>query len=393
MKKDTKIVHAGYDKDRNGSMVNTPVYHGSTVLFDSKAEIEDALQRGMVAGEKVLFYGRRGSPTHWTLQDAVTELEGGYSTVIVPSGLNAVTTAILSFVRNGDHLLMLDSVYEPSRRFCDGLLKDFGAETTYYDPHIGSDIKNLIQHNTKAIFCESPGSHTFEVQDLPAIAEAAHKQNVKVLVDNTWASPLYCQPLGLGCDISIQAATKYVVGHSDALVGTITTTEECFQAVHRTNGNLGLSVSPDDVYLATRGFRTMAVRLRQHQSNALQVAQWLDNRPEVKRVLYPPLPSDPGHDLWKRDFSGASGLLGVVFKRTSEDAVFAFLEGLKYFPIGYSWGGFESLSCPSVPSGARTATQWTEPEPGVRLHIGLEDVDDLREDLEIGLDRFSSALK
>lgn len=389
---DTQVVHGGQNRKRNAGIVNTPVFHASTVVFDSTAQMLDAQERVFTKGEKHLFYGRRGTPTHWTLQEAITELEGGADTFLTPSGLSACTTAIIGSVKAGDHVLMVDTVYEPTRNFCQGLLKSFGVETTYYDPLIGGGLAALMRPNTRLVFCESPGSHTFEMQDLPAIAAAAHKGGALVAVDNTWASPLFCQPLKLGCDISIQAATKYVVGHSDALLGTICVNDAALPGVYKAISQLGVAVGPDDAYLATRGLRTLSVRLRQHEKNAMAVAAWLQKRPEVKRVLFPALPDDPGHALWKRDCSGASGLLGIVFHRTSPAAVTAMIDTLKLFPLGYSWGGFESLACPSNPGKARTARPWTEPMPGVRIHVGLEDSADLIADLEQALGHFNRAL-
>lgn len=392
MKKDTKIVRAGYKKDRNAGIVNTPVYHASTVVFDDVEAMNNADERGFKRGEKVMYYGRCGTPTHWTLEEAITELAGGVDTVLAPSGLGACVLAIMGSVKAGDHILVSDSVYGPTRSCCRGFLKDFGVETTFFDPLVGEGIAALMKPNTTLVFCESPGTHTFEVQDLPAIAKAAHAGGAKVAVDNTWASPFFCKPLALGADISIEAATKYIVGHSDACIGTVTCTAETLPGVRRAYSALGLAVAPDEIYLATRGLRTLSVRLRQHQENALKVAQWLKEQPNVKRVLYPPLPDDPGHDLWARDFSGGSGLMGVVFDRGSLDAVNALIDGMELFTIGYSWGGFESLIVPSAPSSMRTATKWTEPEPGIRLHVGLEDTDDLIADLEEGLARFRKTL-
>ena len=394
MKEDTKVVHGGGDNARRHGIVNTPVYRASTIVFPDSDAMQAAADGALGKHEKVLFYGRKGTPTTWTLEEAITELEQGHDTVLAPSGLGAVTTALLSFLKAGDHLLMSDSVYEPTRNFCDGTLARYGVETTYYDPLIGADIVSLIQPNTTVIFTESPGSHTFEIQDLPAISSAAHGANpdIVVMIDNTWASPLFHKPLTLGADVSIHACTKYIVGHSDALLGSMTAVEKHFPKLYNGRQQLGVSVGPDDAYLGTRGIRTLAVRLRQHQENTLQVARWFQQRPEVKRVLYPALPEDPGHDLWKRDFIGASGLFGVVFHKTSRDAVYALINGLHYFPLGYSWGGYESLICASSPDHCRTATEWTEPEPGLRLHIGLEDPADLIEDLAAGLERFNRVL-
>ena len=391
-KAETRVVRAGVDKTRNAGIVNTPVFHASTVVFESVAALRAASDRVFKKHEKVLFYGRRGTPTHWTFQEAISDLEGAAETYLTPSGLSACTLAILGCVKAGDNILVTDSAYEPTRTFCDGLLAALGITTTYYPPTVGAGIAALMKPNTTVIFAEAPGSHTFEMQDLPALANAAHERGALLLVDNTWASPLFCQPLALGADVSIQAATKYIVGHSDALIGTIAVNERARRGVARAVSQIGVVVAPDEVYLATRGLRTLAVRLKQHQANAMVVAKWLQQQPEVKRVLYPALPEDPGHAIWKRDFSGASGLLGVVFHRTSDAAVAAMIDGMTLFPLGFSWGGFESLIAPSHPSEARTAEAWAEPEPGVRLHIGLEHTDDLIADLTAGLARFRDAL-
>lgn len=395
MKEDTKIIHSGGKNALGHGVVNTPIYRASTVVFSDTDQMHAAADSALNKRQKVMFYGRKGTPTTWALEHAITDLEQGFDTVLTPSGLGAVTTALLSFLQAGDHLLMVDSVYEPTRNFCDGLLARFGVETTYYDPLIGAGIADLMQPNTAVVFTESPGSHTFEIQDLPAIADAAHAQSggkAVVMIDNTWASPLFHKPLTLGADVSIQACTKYIVGHSDVLLGSITTVEKHFPKAYAGRQQLGVSVSPDDAYLATRGLRTLGVRLREHEKNTLYVAQWLQSRPEVERVLYPALPDDPSHALWKRDFTGATGLFGVVFKKTSTEAVEALINGMEFFPTGFSWGGYESLICSSSPKHARSVTDWPHAEPGVRLHIGLEDVDDLIADLEAGLARFNAAL-
>jgi cystathionine beta-lyase len=389
MKKPTQIIRAGLDKKRNAGVVNTPVVRASTVVFESVAQMREVHGR-IGKREKVLSYGRSGTPTHFTLQEALTNLAGGADTVLTPSGLSACTLAILGCVKAGDHMLLSDSVYGPTREFCGSLLKNLGVETTLFDPHLGAEIAKVMRPNTTLVFCESPGSHTFEVQDIPAISQVARDHGAKVAVDNTWASPVFCRPLALGAHLSVEAATKYIVGHSDAMLGAITGTDEAIAGVHKAVGALGLSTSPDDVYLATRGLRTLGVRLKQHQDNAWAVAQWLQTQPAVKRVLYPPLPSDPGHALWKRDFTGGSGLMGVVFHQTSAAAMTALIDGMNLFSLGFSWGGFESLIAPSTP--VRSAKAWTEPTPGVRLHIGLEDATDLIADLERGLARFQATL-
>lgn len=391
MKKDTKVIRAGHSKARNGGAVNTPVVRTSTVVFDSVAHMKDVNTRAFQRFEKVLYYGRFGTPTQWTLEEAITELAGGADTILVSSGFAACVVAILGCVQAGDHVLMTDSAYEPTRNFCTGFLKSFNVETTFYDPLIGEGIGALMQPNTKLVFCESPGSHTFEVQDVPAIAKVAHAAGAKVAIDNTWATPLFCRPLDLGADISIEAGTKYISGHADATMGALTANVSALPGVRRAARALGYTLSADEAYLSTRGLRTLAVRLARHQASALTVATWLQSRPEIQRVLYPALPDDPGHALWKRDFSGATGLLGVIFHKTSEAAVAAMIDEMRFFGLGFSWGGFESLIAPSTPSVIR-AKPWTAPEPGLRLHIGLEDPDDLMADLADGLDRFRAAL-
>ncbi|TAL00697.1 MAG: cystathionine beta-lyase, partial [Rhodospirillaceae bacterium] len=282
LKPETRVVRAGQNKTRNAGIVNTPVFHASTVVFDSIADMERATERVHKKGEKALYYGRRGTPTHWTLQEAISELEGAADTFLTPSGLSACTLAILACVKAGDHILVTDSIYEPTRTFCDGVLGNFGVTASYYPPEIGVGIAGLLKPNTKLIVAESPGSHTFEIQDIPALADAAHKHGAKLAVDNTWASPLFCQPLKLGADISIQAATKYVVGHSDAMIGTIAVNAATLSDMSRFHGQVGITVPPDEVYLATRGLRTLSVRLMQHQQSALAIAHWLQGRPEVK---------------------------------------------------------------------------------------------------------------
>ena len=391
MKKDTRVIRAGHSRKRNAGVVNTPVYHASTVVFDSVAQLKDVGPRAL-KGEKALFYGRLGTPTHWTLEEAVTELAGGADTILTPSGVAACALAILGCVKSGDHVLVSDSAYEPTRKLCDGLLKDFGVATDYYDPRIGAGIAAVMRPETRLVFCESPGSHTFEVQDIPAISRVAHAHGARVAVDNTWASPVFCRPLALGADISIEAGTKYLCGHSDAVIGAVTATADALPGLRRAVLALGYAVGPDDVYLTTRGLRTLSVRLARHQENAMKVALWLKDRPEVSRVLYPALPGDPGHVLWRRDFQGASGLMGIVLRRTSPDAVAAMIDGMDLFALGFSWGGFESLIAPSAPKTLRTAVPWAEAEPGLRLHIGLEDPADLIGDLERGFARLTAAL-
>ncbi len=378
----TGLIHHGRDPFSQYGFVNPPVYRGSTVLFPTLAALK--------ARTQPYTYGRRATPTTRALEDVITSLEGGVATILTSSGLNAVSTAILAFVRSGDHILMVDSVYQPTRAFCDSMLKRLGVETTYYDPAIGAGIAALMRGNTRIVFVESPGSQTFEMQDVPAIAEVAHKRDAFVLADNTWASPLLCQPLKLGADVSIQAATKYIVGHADAMLGSITSNARAAKSVDQAKEALGTSSGSEETYLGLRGIRTLDVRLSRHQTSGIEIASWLATRPEVARVMHPALASDPGHAMWKRDFSGASGLFSVVLKPVQETQLAAFLDGLELFGMGYSWGGFESLVIPFDPRSYRTATTWSDAGPALRFHIGLECVDDLKRDLEAGFQRLAA---
>ncbi len=374
-KPDTVIVSAGRMSDSHFGAVNTPVYRASTILFPDVASL--------APGKQLYTYGRRGTPTSHSLEDAIGALEGGAQVVLVPSGLNAATTAILSVVSSGDHMLVTDSVYGPTRHFCDTTLKRLGVETTYYAPN--ADIAPLLKPNTKVVVCESPGSLTFEIQDIPAIARAAHARGASVLMDNTWATPLLFDAHGHGVDLSIQAGTKYLGGHADVTIGYVSANQSHAARLKETHGNMGLAASGDDCFLALRGLRTMAVRLKRHQETATKLAQWLGARPEVARILYPALPGDPGHALWKRDFKGACGLFGFELKPVSEAAVAAFVDGMQHFGIGYSWGGFESLILPSHIH--RATASFDAKGPVIRIHAGLEDADDLIADLELGLAR------
>ncbi len=387
MKKPTRIVHSGRGGKYAPGMINVPVYHASTIVFPTVAEFRQAVAR---RNEQVLYYGRRGTPTQWALADAMTELEGGAGCVLYGSGLAVITASILAFVKTGDHLLMTDSVYEPARAFCDSVLKDLGVETTYYDPLIGGGIAGLMRPNTTVVFTESPGSLTFEIQDIPAIAAAAHAGGAVVLNDNTCASPLNLRVLDLGADVAIHSLTKYVVGHSDAMLGAAVANQDTLARLQRSGYLYGHAASPDDCYLALRGLRTLAPRMKQYGETALRLAQWLKQRPEVDRVLHPALPDCPGHDIWRRDFTGASSIFAITLKQSSDAAVSAMLDGYEHFGIGFSYGGFESLVLPSNPSGVRTATTWAGPL--IRFHAGLEDADDLIADLEAGLERFNAAL-
>jgi cystathionine beta-lyase len=387
MKKDTLLVHKGRRPEDNHGIVNPPVYHASTVISPTLAEFE-AKDRKAFEGVQ---YGRTGTPTTFALEEAVTALYGGHKTVSLSSGLAAVSVSMLAMLKQGDHALVADNVYGPTRaRTCDGLLKRSGVDVTYFDP--ARSIGGLLKPETRVVFIESPGSLTFEMLDVPAIAAEAHDAGAVVLMDNTWATPLFFRALDHGVDIVIEAATKYIGGHADVMLGVVTvSTEEQFQRIKWTANALGNCPGPDDCYLGLRGLRTLSVRLERHQRNALKIAEWLQARPEVDRVLYPALPDDPGHDLWKRDFTGASGLFGVVLKGVSKDAVAKMLDGMDLFAMGASWGGYESLMIPTDPGRYRSASEWPPAGPSLRLHIGLEDLDDLIEDLEKGLGRLTSA--
>lgn len=380
---ETELVVAGRDPQRFDGFVNTPIVRGSTVLSPTVADLEGHTGR--------YSYGRRGNPTVEGLEQALTVLEGGAGVVVTPSGLSAVGIALLSVLKAGDHLLMVDTAYQPTRRICNGQLTRFGIETSYYDPLVGAGIAELIRPNTRAIFLEAPGSQSFEMQDIPAIVDAARARGIVTLMDNTWATPLFFRPHDFGIDVSIQAGTKYISGHSDINIGTVSASAAAMEQVKLTHGDFGITVAPEDAYLAARGLRTLAVRLARHQQSALTVAQWLAGRPEVLRVLHPALPEDPGHALWKRDFKGSSGLFSIILKPVPKAAVSAFLDNLALFGLGYSWGGFESLAIPFDCASYRSATTWAPGGPGVRLHIGLEDPGDLIADLEQGFGHLRAA--
>ncbi|HKA65296.1 MAG TPA: cystathionine beta-lyase [Methyloceanibacter sp.] len=381
-KQNTRLAHAGREPQCFHGFVNPPIYRGSTILFPTAAALE--------ANEQEYTYGRLGTPTVRALEEAIAELEGGHATRLTPSGLSAIATTFLALLSAGDHLLVTDAVYRPTRRFCDQVLARLGVEITYYDPLVGAGIKDLIKPNTKVVFTESPGSQTFEVQDIPAIAKAAHEAGAVVVLDNTWATPLFFKSFTHGADVSIQAATKYIVGHADAMLGTITASKAVWPAIASTHEELGLCVGPEDAYLGLRGLRSLGVRLGHHQAAGVALAEWLKARPEVARVIHPALASDPGHAIWKRDFTGCSGLFAVVLKPAPKQAVAAMLDGFELFGMGYSWGGFESLMIPFDPSTYRTATKWQAEGPALRLHVGLEDLDDLKADLEAGFARLTT---
>ncbi|WP_085809268.1 cystathionine beta-lyase [Sphingomonas sp. TZW2008] len=387
----TRVVAAGRRAEWTQGIVNPPVWRASTHLYGSVAELRAASGRET---HHRLFYGRRGSPTQWSLADALTELEpGAEATFLYPSGVAAIAAALLSVLSPGDELLLADTAYDPTRAMADGLLRRFGITTRYYDPLAGSGIVDLIGERTRAIFMESPGSLTFEVQDVPAIVAAAKARGVTTLLDNTWATPLNFRAIGLGVDLSILACTKYVVGHSDVMLGSVTAAPSHWRKLRDTSFQLGQVASPDDAWLASRGLRTMAVRMAQHQSSALQIAEWLKEQPEVAQVLHPALASSPAHDIFRRDFTGSSGLFSFVLDGGNEAARAALIDGLDHFGIGYSWGGFESLALPVDPQRYRTATTPHFAGPLVRLQIGLEDPADLIADLERGLARYREALR
>lgn len=385
----TRVVTAGRRKEWTGGIVNPPVWRASTILYDSVADMR-ATARGDTHHK--LFYGRRGTPTQWSLADALTELEpGAEGTFLYCSGVAAIAAALLSVLSPGDDLLVIDNAYDPTRSMATGLLTRLGITTRFFDPMIGAGIADLITDKTRAIFLEAPGSLTFEVPDLPAIIAAARARGVVTLLDNTWATPLLFPAIEKGIDLSILAATKYVVGHSDAMLGSVTAGPGFFDGLRQTSHQLGQIASPDDAWLGSRGLRTMALRLRQHGDSALRIARWLAEQPQVARVLHPALPSCPGHAHFVRDFKGASGLFSFVLDGGDDAARAALIDGLDLFGIGYSWGGFESLAVPIDPARYRSVDRPNFAGPLVRLQIGLEDADDLIADLAAGLDRFSAA--
>jgi cystathionine beta-lyase len=379
----TEVGHLGRDPRRYLGAVNTPVWRASTILFRNVAELE-AASRGQFPG---LSYGLHGLPTVTALQEALAALEGGHAALAVPSGLTAPTFPLLALARPGDHVLVTDAGYGPTRRFCDNHLRRLGVDVDYYDPLLGAGIARALLPATTLVFAESPGSLTFEVQDIPAIVAAAHAHGARVILDNTWATPLGFRAFDHGVDVAVQAATKYIGGHSDVLLGAVVANEATFGALHRLWTDMGITASSDDCFLALRGLRTLAVRLARHQAGALAVAAWLQSQPEVREVLYPALPGAPGHALWKRDFHAASGLFGVVLHPIDATRIARMLDGLRLFGLGRSWGGFESLVIPPWPERSRTATTWDASAPTLRFAIGLEDPQDLIEDLDEGFAR------
>ncbi len=384
-RRDTRIVTSGLDPHGNSGIINPPVYHVSTVLFPTVKDLKKAV------GDPFnnTYYGRFGTPTTAAFEQAVAEIEGGEKAIATSSGLAAIACALTAFLKSGDHLLVADTVYEPTRKFCDGILKGFGVETEYYDPLISDGIAGLMRDNTRVVFMESPGSLTFEVQDVPAIAAAAKVRGVVSMLDNTWGTPLFFRPFDHGVDIAIEAATKYIAGHADAMLGVTIMNEAHFKRLKTVTVALGNSAGPDDCYLGLRGLRTLAVRLARHQETALTLARWLAEQPQVARVLHPALPGDPGHELWKRDFTGSCGLFGVELHPVAGEKVTAMLDGFELFGMGFSWGGFESLILPMEPKYSRSATTWEGKGPLLRIHAGLEDAGDLKADLEAGLERLA----
>ncbi|MCE7576339.1 cystathionine beta-lyase [Aliivibrio fischeri] len=391
-KLETKYVTAGRSKKWTKGVVNPPVQRASTVVFNTVAEKNHAMVN---RAKQTLFYGRRGTETHFALQDAMVELEGGAGCALYPCGTAAIANTILAFVTTGDHILMVDGCYEPTRDYCETILKRMGIETTYYDPMIGEGIRELIRPNTTVLFTESPCSITMEVQDLPTLSRIAHETNITVILDNTWGAGVNLAPFDHGVDISVQAATKYIVGHSDVMLGTAVANEKHWDQLREQSYLMGQCISPDDAYLAMRGIRTMGVRLKQHEKSSIKVAKWLEAHPLVDHVRHPALASCPGHEFYQRDFKGCNGLFSFVLKQSDTKATTALLDGMTHFSMGYSWGGFESLILANEPrsfNALRTIANPNFKGTLIRVHIGLEDVEDLIHDLEEGLQRYQDAL-
>jgi len=388
MKKDSQVVSAGRAPEKHSGIVNPPVYHASTVLFPTVAALRKAIRTPFEG----VYYGRIGTPTSFAFEEAITEIEGGHRSVSVSSGLAAITIALMATLKAGDHLLMVDTTYNPTRKFCETTLAHFGIETTFYDPLVGANIADLVRRETKVIYLESPGSLTFEIQDVAAIAGVARERGILTIMDNTYATPLFFQPFKHGVDVIVHAATKYIAGHADAMLGVIVTRDKkTFDTVKTMAVALGNSAGAEELFLGLRGLRTLSVRLARHQETGIKLAKWLAAQTEVARVIHPALPGDANHELWKRDFSGANGLFAMILRPVSDAAVCAMLDGMKHFGMGFSWGGFESLILPVEPWISRTATRWAETGPYIRLHAGLEDADDLIADLEAGFERLRKA--
>ncbi|QEX22462.1 cystathionine beta-lyase [Hypericibacter adhaerens] len=385
---DTVLTHAGNRPRDNFGVVNPPVYHASTILFPTVEALREA--QASASRFSMVTYGRQGTPTTIAFEETVARLEGADRALALPSGLAAIAASLMAFLKTGDHLLMVDTVYGPVRTLCKRLLTDFGIATSFYDPAVGDRIEGLMRPETKVVYLEAPGSLTFEMQDVPAVAAAARARGATTIMDNTWATPLFFKPLKHGVDVVIEAATKYIGGHSDLMMGVVAADHERLIRIKTAAHMMGHAAAPDDCYLALRGLRTLSVRLERHQRTGLALARWLQARPEVERVLHPALPQDPGHRLWQRDFAGATGLFGIVLKPCAPAALESMLDGMELFGMGYSWGGYESLILPVDPKAIRSATRWETAGPTLRLHAGLEDPKDLIADLDRGFARLNA---
>ena len=378
-KNDTKIILSGKNQKSKSSFVNSPIYKGSTVLFKTVEDMNKSMKR---KNTQTLAYGRFGSPSTFEFEKAIAEIDEGHSAVATSSGTAAIVASLLAVLKTGDHILITDSVYGVTKNLAKGLLNNMGITTTFYKPDIGKEINRLIKKNTKVIFIESPGSLTFEIQNVPMLVEIAKKNNLITIMDNTWATPLFFKPFYNGIDISIQSATKYIVGHSDAMLGIITTNKNYTKCVREAAHNMGSCPSPEDIYLGIRGLKTLSIRLQKHQQSASKVIEWLKTQDVTDTILYPALPDNPGYKIWKRDFLGASGLFGIKLKNTKTSLVNKMLNNLKLFNMGYSWGGYESLILPIKPEKLRDTYKWKNDCGTLRIHVGLEDPDDLINDLK-----------
>ena len=378
-KNDTKNIISGKRKKLSNGFVNSPIYKGSTVLFNTVEEMQSKMKK---KNSQTLFYGRFGSPATFEFENAIADIDESYTAVATASGTAAIVASLLAVLKTGDHILMTDSAYGVSRNLTKKLLNNMGITTTFYNPNLTNKIKELITNKTKLIFMESPGSLTFEIQNISMIVDIAKKYNLITVIDNTWATSLYLKPMNYGVDISIQSATKYIVGHSDAMLGVITTNKKYAKQIRESAHNLGSCPGPEDIYLGIRGLKTLSIRLKKHQENAMKIIEWLLRQREVNRVLYPALPDNPGYKIWKKDFKGASGLFGVVLENTRKDLIYKMLNNLKLFNMGYSWGGYESLILPVNPEKIRDTYKWNHMDLTLRIHAGLEDPEDLINDLK-----------